>query len=522
VYTVVENKNQTVDVYKDGKLAHTFSPTMDLDKSVELITKFNQLKTKDGRDIAELWNHKGFYYYAAYQEWLFWDFFVGIVQHKEALEFLHDKAFQIKNPKYYLTQRVKRINKLLNRRLSFFARFTFNIASKFLRSRFIAEHPILLNDVAEENFRFKRFKHTLSKFTQFHRAEHPLPRTLKRLFNNASILPYGGLCLRYETADYHFCYDSADFLHDYVSEKQFQKLIESIDRRCQDAITETKMLEPLLASSNIKIFIGYDQIELVAPLVAACRLNHINTYGHQHGPISPYHLGWIAYGIDKKYCNLHVDTQISWGQYWIDLLLKTSNKFDENSLKVGAHLNKTISHEDFSAEPRRANSPISILVPYEFLADNLAISDYINEFLNLGWKVTLKLRPDGDDDVNIDMLSFKENIRDRVSITHDISENQLKEFDAVVCTQTVFAIEMMRFNTPIWYLETGTTFLRCVREDGIAHTVTLDICKTFSDEKELIPYLQARYNLKDYKSVFSNIPQESFIKELLAENNIEF
>ena len=522
MYTVRENKNQTVNVYKNGKLERTFSPTMDLDKSVEIITKFNQLRTKDGRGIAELWSYKGFHYFAAYQEWLFWDFFVGIVQHKEALEFLRDKSFQIRNPKYYVTQRVKRINKLLHKRFSFLARFTFNIVCNLLRSRFIAEHPILINDVAEENFRFKRFKETLSKFTKFHRTEHPLPRTLKRFIKDVSILPHGGLCLRYKPADYDFDYESAEFLHDYISEKQFKQLIEAIDRRCQDAIAETKMLEPLVASSNIKAFIGYDQIELVAPLVAACKLNHINTYGYQHGPISPYHLGWIAYGIDKDYCNLHVDTQISWGQYWIDLLLKTSNKFDEESLKVGAHLNKEISYTDFSTEPRQANNPISVLVPHEFLADNLAISDYINEFLNLGWKVTLKLRPDAEGDIDVDMLSYKQNIRERVSIAYDISYGQAKEFDVVVCTQTVYAIEMMRFNTPIWYLETGTTFLKCIQEDGIAHAITLEMCRRFSDESEVNPYLKPRYSLEDYKKVFSDISQDAFLKDFLNENNVEY
>lgn len=522
MYTVIENKNQLVNVYKDGKLERAFIPTMDLDKSVEIITKFNQLRTRDGREIAELWTYKGFHYYAAYQEWLFWDFFVGVVQHKEALDFLRDKSFKIKTPKYDLTRRVEKVNKLLHRRFSFLTRLTFNIVCLILRLRFVTEHPILINDVSEENFRFKRFKEALSKLTQFHRTEQPLPRTLKRFIKDVSILPHGGLCLRYKPADYDFDYHSADFLHDYVSEKQFKQLIESIDLRCQDAIAETKMLEPLIASSNIKAFIGYDQIELVAPLVAACKLNHINTYGYQHGPISHYHLGWIGYGIAKKYCNLRVDTQISWGQYWIDLLLRTSNKFDEQSLKIGAHLNKAISYADFTIEPRQANNPISVLVPHEFLADNFAISEYINEFLNLGWKVTLKLRPDAEGDIDIDMLSYKKNIRERVLITYDISYEQAKEFDVVVCTQTVYALEMMRFNTSIWYLETGTTFLKCIKEDGIAHAITLEICRKFADESEVNPYLKPRYSLDDYKKVFSDISQDAFIEDFLNENNVEF
>ena len=112
--TVVENKDQTADVFSNNELIASFAPEIDLDKSMELLEHFNNISAINGQKIYELWEHEGYYFYPAFQEWLYWDFFVGIVHHKKARLFLRDKEYKFNNPKYYITQRLHRIHNCLN------------------------------------------------------------------------------------------------------------------------------------------------------------------------------------------------------------------------------------------------------------------------------------------------------------------------------------------------------------------------------------------------------------------------
>ena len=76
---IIENKNQSIDLYKNDVYVKTYYPDFDLEKSKELLAIFNNCVDQNGSQIYKYWKHKGFYILPALQELLFWDFFVGIV-----------------------------------------------------------------------------------------------------------------------------------------------------------------------------------------------------------------------------------------------------------------------------------------------------------------------------------------------------------------------------------------------------------------------------------------------------------
>ena len=55
-----------------------------------------------------------------------------------------------------------------------------------------------------------------------------------------------------------------------------------------------------------------------------------------------------------------------------------------------------------------------------------------------------------------------------------MSEDEIKNYDAVICTQSTYALEMMKLNIPIWYLDTDLNFIDFITENKIAHKVRLN------------------------------------------------
>ena len=75
----------------------------------------------------------------------------------------------------------------------------------------------------------------------------------------------------------------------------------------------------------------------------SCHKLNVPVVSFQHGPITPYHAGWIGYDIPKDYCNIRADYLYCWGAYWKAFLAKESNKYDDEQLIGGGHLNKEMS-----------------------------------------------------------------------------------------------------------------------------------------------------------------------------------
>ena len=515
---VEEKKDQSVTVKLKNKKEIIFLPQSDLDKSMDLLRKFNNISNKQNQKIFTLWESNGFYIYPALQEWLFWNFFVGLVQNKKLSNYLNGKKFKIKNNEFYTVSTFKRIQKVLNYKRPLIIKLIYNLITFLLNKPNKFKDNIILNDEGPFSFRFTKLKKILKKKYNFFKLEKIVVGSLLSIKYSAKKVFFGYLPLKTKKISHSFDLEKCNFLREYLSDQEFSKLIESINYKCLEIEHQINQYLPILRKNKPKILLTYDQIENALPIVTCLKILNIKVFSFQHGPFSKYHAGWLAPGIPNEYCNLKPSKLIVWGNYWKSFLINNSNKYKKEDIFVGPHLNKEISY-DWKINSEKENTldlnNLSILIPYEFLANNLEISEYIREFSKLGWKIVIKMRPEKEIDKLTDKQSYKKDVQSLVEFRDNISDDELACFDAVVCTQSVFAVEMMRFNVPIWYLETSVPFLKHIAENGIAHSINLRIVREFSKNIEKVSkYLIPSYGIQNYKDLFNNFKLEQYIETI--------
>lgn len=498
---ILEKKDQSVLITDEENKIHEFFPVFDLNKSKQLLSTFNNLETIEGKKLYEVWSHDNYFILPALQEWLYWNIFVGVVSHQKAISHIRGKKFNIISKEGWIIGRISRWNKALNKEHTFFEKIFYNYVADFFRKRFKPENTFLLNDDGFEGFRFKKFKE-IFKSKNFKRTEKLSKSSLLRLFFDKSIFVQG----RYESSSIinkNFeIKEFPDEIMDFFSKDELIKLINQINVRSSNIINEAKYLKKYFLKKNISKLVTIDQVEECLGLLLAFKSLNNEVISIQHGPLTHFHSGWIGYGIPKEFCNLVPDKLITWGKYWREFLLNNSNKYEESNTLVGPHLNKNIDYQNFRGERKLDPNNLKILIPYEFLSDNIEISKFLEEFIRLGWKITIKLRPDGEKDY--DFLSYSKIVQEKAEFKSEISNKELEDFDIIAFTQTVFALEMMYLNVPLWYLVTPFNFLEAISRDGLAHEINLEKLKTLNSNNLNDKYLKPIHTLNDYKNMFSD------------------
>ncbi|MDA9729460.1 hypothetical protein N9V06_00575 [SAR86 cluster bacterium] len=498
---VLEKKDQSVLITDEKNITQKFFPKFDLNKSQQLLSMFNNIETSEGKKLYEVWSYENYFILPALQEWLYWNIFVGVVSHQKAINHIRGKKIKIISNEGWIIGRISRWNKALNKEHTIYEKFLYNFLADFFRKRFKPENTFLLNDDGFEGFRFQKFKKTF-KSKNYKRTEKLSFSSFLRLFFDNSIFVQG----RYETSlnkEKNFAIkEFPDEIMNFFSRDELIKLINQIDSRCSHIINEAKHLKKYFIKKNISKLVTIDQVEECLGLMLAFKCLNFEVVSIQHGPITHYHSGWIGYGIPRAFCNLVPDKLITWGKYWKEFLLKNSNKYHESNTLLGPHLNKNIDYRNFRRGRKLDSENLKILVPYEFLSDNIEVSKFLEEFIRLGWKVTVKLRPDGEKDY--DFLSYSKIVQEKAEFKSVISDEELEVFDIIAFTQTVYALEMMYLNIPLWYLVTPFNFLEAISQDGLAHKIDLEELKTFDSDNLNKKYLIPMHNLDDYKNMFSD------------------
>ena len=113
MYEIRENKDNTVDVFYDSKFIKKFYPNFNLDESAKLLAKFNNIIGRDGNYLHSKWALNEVFIFPAIQNWLYWDYFVGLIAYKDLHEFLRNKKFRISVPSFYVNGRLQRMQNLL-------------------------------------------------------------------------------------------------------------------------------------------------------------------------------------------------------------------------------------------------------------------------------------------------------------------------------------------------------------------------------------------------------------------------
>ncbi len=511
--TIIERKNESVEVTNPVGEVTTYPPVFDLAAAKTLLEQINALKTEDGTPIYAYWQYQGYYLYPALQEWLFWHVCIALVRHSQAWNALRGHEVVFEKEPFYTASTLKGLFDILYCQRKSSERFLYNACAIFLR--FLAKpfSSVVVYDDGPEGFRYRKLKAELAGIAAYSRLDtlhHPVDAF--RFLKDHSAFCLGLKAWRYSSPP-SIDYSTATCLHPYLNQGEFQALIAAIHRRCSDKIAEIPVMEKALGHHPPQLFIGYDQIEEAAAFVVACKLRAIPVITYQHGLYTGYHCGWNAPGIPPEYCNIASDKLVVWGEHWKQVLLKHSNKYGEQHILVGAHLRNDINYGAWPTAKRIKSDRLTILLPFEFLADNRAISAYIKRFLALGWRVWMKMRPAGFGGME-DRYAFDEDVRDQITYLDAIGAKELEQIDIVAFTQSTVAYEMMPYNKPIWYLDTPFRFFD-VEQEGMAHRITHDLLDKCSDSEQLQPLLQPIYTQEHYKAVFSDQQLKEVLQRLI-------
>ena len=138
--------------------------------------------------------------------------------------------------------------------------------------------------------------------------------------------------------------------------------------------------------------------------------------------------------------------------------------------------------------------------------------------IKFGANITIKVRNPSANDIaagNIakDSLAYDAELRSKISFTYDLSDKEiLQSFDAIICTQSTYALEMMKLNMPIWYLETDFNYMDFIISENIAHKISIDnFDLLFGDNNEYKDLLSPLYDNKIYSKIFNQDNSDQLI-----------
>ena len=520
--TVYEKKNKLIYVYKKNKLAKIFYPEFDLNKTINLLKEINQLRDSKNKNIYSAWSYKEYFFYPAIQEWIFYDYLVGVVTYNKAFKYLNGKKFKIVNEGPKNIGRFEKSYNFLYKRKTFLTRIIYNILTYLISFNTSLKDKILLSDDGVSGFRYKKLQTILKRHSKYLRLEklNSLSSIKKFKFTNNTNYYHGKLKLFFFKNNFN-PHNVSNEIKSLINDREFNLMLEAIDIKCKDLIKQTIFFTKKTKIHKPRVLFCYDQIETIIPIIVAFKINKIMSFSYQHGPITKYHAGWIGYNMPRNYCNITPDKIILWGEYWREYLINISNKYSYNNIMIGGHLNKQITYEEkFFSNKDEINTSfqkkLKFLLPYEFLADNSEISKFLEKLISYNIEITIKLRPDSD--IDVDPLSYSQIVIDNCNFVTDLKDNEIEKFDIVMFTQSIYALELMRFGVNLWFLETSFNFLEQIAENKFAHYIRLNELDGIIREKNRFKkYLTTLYTFKDYKHLFSDEKLDNTIKGVLSD-----
>lgn len=519
---LIENIDGSVDVIKNKKIIDKILPEYNLEESLELLRDFNNVII-DNKKIYEKWKSEEYYILPALQEWIYWDYFVPIVKYRDLFKKYDLNRIDFKKSSFsYSNVGLAKYRRLVRKNPNIFLRIAKMIIIYILQIVHTSKDMLVFDD-GLRGFRYSRIKKILPLHNVNYSRVHLL--TLIDFFSifknkafyygysfffskniKISLKPFGSLAL--------------------IDPWGFPKFLENLDIKCNSIINSVSYANKILKRNKIKVIYGYDQIEDILPLVIAAKKSSIKVITSQHGVLTKFQPGWLAPGIDKNFCNLKPDKLIVWGDFWKDNIIENSSKYLESDIFVGKHINKDMTLRKFEDNYQKdiiGKKNISLIYPFEFMANKIVVNKFLKKFLDSGCKITVKLRvaskndPAGGD-MKRDILSFDKDIREKINFIYELSDEEIINlYDIVLCTQSTFAFEMMKFNKPIWYLDTDFHMIDCIANKNLAHRITLENASTIVEKRNINSnFYKPLYDDSQYKSVFNQgIHDQTIIDQIL-------
>ncbi len=247
----------------------------------------------------------------------------------------------------------------------------------------------------------------------------------------------------------------------------FAMAVRRIEETMSSFVMEYRRHCAAMKGKNFKTFYGIDDTQIVYPILYACQHLGIKTITHQHGAAyNKRHASYVMEGIEKDSYQWF-ERIIVWGKYWKHMLLDNSKVYSDDMFIEGASLYEF----DYSHGGEVRSHPRNILVPYEFLTNTYKLGQYVMKFIDLGYNVYFKPRPDEDLRDQLDAYCLGEGYRARINIVEKITPHFMETIDIVAGTMTTLVYQLLPYSKIVWILDTEVGYLDHLVEEGLARKV---------------------------------------------------
>lgn len=221
---------------------------------------------------------------------------------------------------------------------------------------------------------------------------------------------------------------------------------------------------------KVKIVFGSDDTKYSYPLLYAFQNRDACCVGLQHGAYNA-----ILYEYTKNVARDYrwFDKIIVWGTYWRDILLESGNTMPTESFVLGSNKHNLRYHK------KELLGNKSVIMFYEQWTEMSKVGMFAKGFIENGFMVYYKIRPDVGREDQIKSLALSDTCLAKIVIIEDAQAELMDKIDVVVGVGTSLIFELMPFGKMVWVLDIdqGYIYLESLVENGYARLLQeKDLC----------------------------------------------
>src|SRR3989338_5093620 len=457
-YTVKEGDTGVLELTdREGNL-EIYQPDCDLDKAQEMLYKFYELKTTEGIKVKDAFQIDGVDWFPNSVSMLYWQYFFQVVKYRTVIDkyLAGQVTFSKISPGRFgnliallnVEQGERNKTKKLLRNL-----YHWLIT---VRNRIIVRKSgdLLLFRYGIDDFRTSEVLMKLEKRFCVLQVTWVQAMKLPKYFLDRNV--YFSSSANGRRENFVSLSDDSDVI--------FKSALDYAQSLINTQIATLKSHKSVFKRLSYRLFVGIDDANVVYPLLYAAQEVVMKTLGFQHG--ASYlrrHEAYIMRGIER-YC--WYDNVLLWGEYWKKNILKHNKIFHDSFYILASNKHSY----DYSFLPKQGHNK-TILVPYEFIADSIKVGEYIKTFIDKGYTVCFKPRPDRSLAAQLHAY-YLGKYESGIHIVENITPEIMAEMDVVAGTQTSLLFDLLPYNKPVWILDTPFRLIYDMVEDGLARLIT--------------------------------------------------
>ncbi len=456
-YRVKEGNTGVLELVDEQGRTEIYQPDCDIDKARDLLYEFYECETTTGTKVTDAFQKEDMDWFPTAVSFVHWQIFYQFVKYRPLVQsyFDGDMQFKFESSGRFLNL-IKAIDTSNKQDTGSIRALFKKVYHGFIqiRNRIIVkkEGDIFFFRYGISDFRTAELLQSLRKRFQVTQVVNaPVKEIFKHFFDPQLYI----LTAAKPGSEFTVTLPEG-------SAPIFKTAINSVKTVINGHLSGYNSHSRVMQKLHYQLFFGIDDTSIIYPLLYSAQDAGMKSLGIQHGIYTRLHEAYIMNGIERY---RWFDNVLVWGEYWKKIILRSSSMFEE-----GFHM--LASHEtSYSYDILPKNGKVkTILVPYEFLADSIKIGQYIRKFIDKGFEVYFKTRPDEriEDQIHSYYLG---DMREKLHIIDTIGPDVMSRIDVVAGTYSTMLFDLLPYGKPIWILDTPFHLMYEMVEDGFARLI---------------------------------------------------